>query len=92
MLGITPKQALHNISANHKDQPSKKINDRLQYNLVGFNCDCNSIVATSPFTEIPDKAIITKLIHFSIYTESSPASLFSSDHFYFSLRGPPAVA
>jgi hypothetical protein len=90
ILSITPKQVLHSIAADHKDQSSKKINDRLQFNEVGFNCDCNSIVATSPFTEVSAKIGVPKLIHFSFYTESSSTSLSSSDHFDHTLRGPPA--
>ena len=93
LLSITPKQTLHNLAAHHKDQPAKKTieKDKLQFNEFGFNCDCNSIVATSPFTEIPFTPEIQKPIHFSFYRESSSISLSSNDHFYFKLRGPPAV-
>lgn len=94
LLSITPKQALHNLAAHHKDQSARKINDtgKLQFNEFGFNCDCNSIVATSPFTEIFFKPEIPKLIHFSFYRKNILIPLSSSDHFYFKLRGPPAVA
>jgi len=92
LLSITPKMLLHSISANHKDQPYKKTDGSLQYNSSGFNCDCNSVVATSPFTGTSHKFELPKLVHFSSYREKPPVSLSSSDHFYFKLRGPPAIA
>lgn len=93
LLSITPKQILHRLAANHKDRACQKINDshKFHYNTFGFNCDCDSIVATSPFTETPVEFAIPKLIHFSFYQESSSSSLSSSDHFYFKLRGPPVT-
>ena len=92
LLSITPKQVLHNLSANHKDSTSQRNSDRIEYNQIGFNCECYSVVATSPFTEIPAKLEISKLIHFSFYSESAPASILSNSDLYFSLRGPPAIA
>ena len=91
LLSITPKQVLHIISANHKDQPSKKISDKTEYSQVGFNCDCNSIVATSPFTGTADKIEISRAVDFPVYTENVLVSLSSTDKFYFELRGPPAI-
>jgi len=91
-LSITPKLLLHTLSADHTDQPSKKISDKPEISQVGFNCDCNSIVATSPFTGSTDKFEISKLLHVTGYIESISVSLPSTDHFYFELRGPPAVA
>jgi len=93
LLSITPRQTLHSLVANHKDQSAKKNTDKdkLQFNEVGFNCDCNSIVATSPFTGSTFKPAVAKLIHFSSYEISSFTSLASADHFYFKLRGPPVM-
>lgn len=93
LLSITPKQVLHNLAAHHKDQSAKKIHDkdRVQFNEFGFNCDCNSIVATSPFTETSSRPGIHRLVHYSFYQEISSIPLSSSDHFYFTLRGPPAI-
>jgi hypothetical protein len=91
LLSITPKLVLHNISAHHKDQSAKKFNDKLQLNESGFNCDCNSIVATSPFTELSLGFDNLNLYHFSLYTERTATFLSSADHYYSDLRGPPAI-
>jgi len=92
LLSITPKQLLHNLSANHKDLSAKRTSDKLQYSISGFNCDCNNIVATSPFTETPTSTEITGIFQFPLFTESKPITIFSADRFYFNLRGPPAIA
>lgn len=90
LLSITPKQVLHNLSANHKDSTAQRNNDRTEFNQIGFNCECYSVVATSPFTEVSSGPEILKLIHFSLYSEKASSSFSSTDHFYFDLRGPPA--
>ncbi|CAN5902032.1 hypothetical protein BH11BAC4_BH11BAC4_00670 [soil metagenome] len=94
LLSITPKQVVHSLAANHRDQPSKKNVDKskIQFTGFGYNCDCDSIVATSPFTENTLLLEITPLVHLAVYKETTTVSLSSNDHFYFTLRGPPAVA
>lgn len=81
---------LHNLTANHKDSNAQRNNDRTEFNQIGFNCECYSVVATSPFTEISTNSEIQKLIHYSHYTEGTATSLSSFDHYYSDLRGPPA--
>ena len=92
LLSITPKQVLHAIAADHKDRSSKRLDGLLQVNQLGFNCDCNSVVATSPFAETASEIIIPKLVHHSFYTGTFVVRISANEHFYFSLRGPPAVA
>jgi hypothetical protein len=91
LLSITPKQFLHTVLADHKDTPAKKSSDRLQFNQQGFNCDCNSVVATSPFTAMPLKLEIPNPVPVNCYTVAISRSLLSVPHFYYKLRGPPAI-
>jgi len=91
-LGITPRQALHDMAAGHKDEVAKKVSLDIQYSKGGFHCDCNSMVATSPFSEPQSctfpgfkkehsESSVERVIHF-----------FDSEDFQFSLRGPPFIS
>jgi hypothetical protein len=91
LLSITPKQVIHNLVADHKDVSSHKTNDRLQFNEATYHCDCNNIVATSPFLEAaqnPDTQIPQPVF---AYTFSKPFSLFTAEQINLTLRGPPTV-
>src|SRR5687768_10253481 len=51
-FSITPKLFLHDLFTNHTDTVYKKtVDDKAQVSKSGFTCDCNDLVATSPFTE-----------------------------------------
>ncbi len=91
LLSITPKQVLHFLAADHQDQPCKKINDRLQLNATGFNCDCDSIVATSPFTDADVVPEIDHTEYFAAAVEHACTPLAYTEANYFNLRGPPAT-
>ena len=94
LLSITPKQTLHSLTAHHKDESSKKITDKdkVQFNHFGLNCDCNSIVATSPFTETSVLPEIQLHSSFSFSREIHATSYTSAPFIYFSRRGPPSIA
>ena len=89
LLGITPKHTLHNFSANHKDIPAKKTNDCFQYNIAGFNCELDSVVATSAFTETTGEIKIPALVHLNSFIELFSFPVLPTAHIYFGLRGPP---
>ena len=91
LLGITPKHTLHNFSANHKDVPAKKANDCLQYNTAGYNCELNSVVATSAFTETTGEIKIPALVHLNSFIELFSIPVLPTAHIYFGLRGPPSL-
>lgn len=94
LLSITPKQTLHWLAANHKDQTAKKLvdNDQTQFNAFGFNCDCNSIVATSAFIGETFKLEISRLLHVPFYQETVVQAVSTNPHFFLKLRGPPVIA
>jgi hypothetical protein len=87
-----PKRFFHDVFAGHTDDIFKKADNRyVHINKAGFNCDCNSIVVTSPFTEhhIEDLSFLTSeyktlILLFSI-------EVFSQTHSFFALRGPPCL-
>ncbi|MBX3255294.1 MAG: hypothetical protein KF862_14230 [Chitinophagaceae bacterium] len=93
VFSITPKKFLHDLVADHKDDiTTVAANDGQDHiDHHGFNCNCDNLVATSPFTENND------IIQFRTpATGIEYASAFSSAvknpaHNFFSLRGPPAL-
>jgi len=92
LTGITPKRYWHDVFANHRDLASVVQTEDLQLSKAGFNCDWNSLVATSPFTETEEiifpKPLLVYARHFLL-----PADRFYQPHLtYRSLRGPPAIA
>jgi hypothetical protein len=91
LLGVTPKYTLHNFTANHKDAPHKKTNDGFQLNAAGFNCELNSIVATSAFTETVTDIRMPVLVHLNAFIELFSSPLLPTAHIYFELRGPPSL-
>ncbi len=91
-LSITPKRYLHDIFANHTDITGHIAADgKVLISKTGFNCDCNTAVATSPFT---DQVEELKLGFFSSYSLLVPAyihSIYSPAHALLGLRGPPSL-
>jgi len=91
LLSITPKQVIHNLVADHTDNTTHKTNDRLQFNATTYHCDCNNIVATSPYLSVsqnPDQLISLPEFAYSI---SRAFSLFTAEQINLTLRGPPLV-
>jgi hypothetical protein len=91
-FSITPTIVFHNWLANHSDTVKKSTHTNGdQLGKKTFNCNCDNIVAESPFTE-PDKAIITYPTQcFSLHKAEPQVQSTSSPYFLYSLRGPPAV-
>ena len=91
-LSITPTIVFHNWLAGHTDTLKKATatNDE-RFGKQTFNCDCDNILAQSPFTE-PGKAIIASVEQvFSSVKAEKHIHFTSSQHQFFLLRGPPAV-
>ena len=91
LLSITPKQVIHNLVADHIDNTTHKTNDRPQFNVTTYHCDCNNIVATSPFVAVAQFPV--QHIHEPVFalTINRSFSLFTAEHNCITLRGPPTV-
>lgn len=89
-LAITPKRFLHNLVVNHKDNYSKLTNGKTEFSKVRITCQCDNLVATSPFTDISEKPEIKLPFIFVSYQEEMSSSNLFPAHIYFTLRGPPA--
>lgn len=91
-FSITPTIVFHNWLSDHTDTVRKSNETKgEQLGKQTFNCNCDHIVAASPFTE-PAKAIITcSSLPLSSVKVDLQVNFISSQHFLYSLRGPPTV-
>lgn len=91
-LSITPKVFLHDLTADHKDEASVILHCHDQHvSRVGFTCDCNNLVSTSPYTEeavfqMPLPGAIALVPYVNRFTDP----VYTAEIFFSSLRGPPA--
>ena len=92
-MSITPKVFLHDLTADHKDEVSVVLHCHDQHlDKVGFTCDCNNLVSTSPYTvepvlNIPEPQAIVLVG----YTPSYAEKVYAATTIFSSLRGPPAT-
>jgi hypothetical protein len=89
-FSITPKIALHDFVANHKDTPIKSnAQKQAQLHNAGFNCNADNLVVESPFTD-PQEPDLT-----SLSGSPSPKNaenflvIIGRDLYLAHLRGPP---
>lgn len=90
LFSITPKKFLHDLIADHTDTVSLAVNDGHDHiDHHGFNCDCDNLVATSPFVShalLPELiALHSYSISFASYISASKAVDITPSF----LRGPP---
>jgi hypothetical protein len=92
-VSITPTVVFHNWFADHKDT-TRKIDNQCQEERLSnqtINCDCDHIVAESPFTGAAIAGIHPAPIVFNLSRAEKPVIYFSSSIEQRDLRGPPAV-
>lgn len=90
LFSITPKKLLHDAIATHKDKTIIAATDNsLQISHTAFTCKADNLVAESPFTEQDNSFEFSALSIFSEEQSIAPYHFYSSDYFFFELRGPP---
>lgn len=91
-FSITPKIMLHDLVANHKDRPfTANDSNSKEFDVSGFHCHVDNLVVESPFLgECLAPALIPRLVHKPVFSLTTHRFHFTA-HFYFALRGPPAV-
>ena len=91
-FSVTPKILLHNLVATHHDSSSYKFDaGKLQVSKTGFQCDCESPVVSSPFTETAIHVEILNPKSFPYFKEDITCSFHSEHRPYTCFRGPPAT-
>ena len=89
-FSITPKKALHDWLANHTDKASlPQSGNGASISTAGFNCDCDNLVAESPFTGTSGQFEFSAPQLFTPRLAFHPHHFYAIPHFFFSLRGPP---
>jgi len=92
-FSITPTSFLHNWLADHTDAASKRSNDgSAQVSNYTYNCNCDNIVAESPFTGSHQVFEFATLRPVMIEQGSRSVKIISLTPSQFFLRGPPAFA
>jgi hypothetical protein len=94
VVSNTPKQALHDLFANHidskKGQASSSTIPR-QISQLSYHCQCDHLVVESPYT-YSDQTIVYYLpFNYRQFVASPYLFIFGNKEFQLVLRGPPAV-
>jgi hypothetical protein len=94
VTSITPKRFLHHWFANHKDVAVQVANhqDQAQLHKDGIHCDCNHLVATSPFTHISTVIDWAAPVYHGRAITPAVCDTYSTTSTVCSLRGPPSGA
>ena len=91
-FSVTPKIVLHNLIASHHDSSSYKFNGgTVQVSKTGFQCDCESPVVASPFTEAAIHVEFLTAKVFPFFKEEITYFFHGEHRPYTSFRGPPSV-
>lgn len=89
-ISITPTIFFHNLFANHVDSVKKRADTKgEQLDSVTFNCHCDNVVATSPFTQAAAQIFPSAELILSSSAVEKEVAFKSSLHLFYSLRGPP---
>lgn len=91
-FAITPKRFFHNLVANHKDISYAKHDGKNEVTKSSIYCHCDSMVATSPFTDVAETFAIITSFFFVLHLQHFISSFLANSHYFFGLRGPPAFA
>jgi hypothetical protein len=91
-FSITPKKALHDLIADHKDKSFSSSSGILQFNKAGYQCKCDNTVAGSPFTHQGSSVEVSSFKFNNGYNHVIPDGCYSFNQFFFELRGPPLTS
>ena len=93
IISITPTLYLHEIFAGHSDASiaiAKSPGEQVR--AAGFACDCDSLVATSPFTEIFPGFVLRVASCYKPQILAPIPAHKTQPRPYLELRGPPESA
>ncbi|HMG82062.1 MAG TPA: hypothetical protein VK559_03425 [Ferruginibacter sp.] len=92
-FSVTPRNVLHDWFANHKDETSlSKNSGSPTLKTFDYLCKTDNLVAESPFIESIPQFDFSTLQPFTQYQILTAYFFYSSQHFFFEHRGPPAIA
>jgi len=91
-FSITPKRYLHDLFAGHTHiVTNSSTAEQAHVIKSGFNCDCNTLVATSSFIDEKDNIGVVWPTMYLAFLVSFSNPVYSASYSFTELRGPPAV-
>ncbi|WP_428400338.1 hypothetical protein ABDK00_014285 [Niabella insulamsoli] len=91
-ISSCPKRYLHDIFANHIDFVAHTMPDgKAHVSQSGFQCDCNSLVATSPFTAQANDVVLHGKPLFCLHAVAFITAPSAAPPAFIDLRGPPSM-
>jgi hypothetical protein len=92
-LSITPKQLLHDVIAGHKHDYNKfRGTVNFHASKKGFQCNWDNDVIESPFTCQEEIQLEQPVFAYNLYFNLYNSGYYSTELFFYSLRGPPSQA
>jgi hypothetical protein len=89
-FSITPRKVLHDWIANHTDRIEQVTKENtVQAKINGFNCNCESLVAESPFTIASSFIEFIAPAVFAVHKDRLHCRIYTTTLFFVELRGPP---
>jgi len=93
VLSVTPKQVLHDIITGHHHTDVKYTGvTHWQAPKNNMLCNWHDQAVESPFIDQPDFQVPQSIIAHLSYVNHYTIPYYSAEHFFSSLRGPPACA
>jgi len=91
-ISITPKRYLHDIFAAHKDSISNVSSEaKVNISQDGYHCDCDNLVATSPFVEHDEFNNASLNFQYNLFLSYYSSNIPPATMPFFELRGPPVL-
>lgn len=91
-FSIAPKVLVHALVAHHKDiHLSIGREGKDQLNKASFHCNVENLVVELSFLYYPLSVQLEVPRSFQDHQATPAPPFYSSDHFIFGLRGPPAA-
>ena len=92
-LSITPNHLLHYFITGHKHSYLKSAGtEKLQATNNNFQCNWNEQLVVSPFMGEPDFRLPQPVLVYASFTTHYTLNYFSTEVFFYSLRGPPVIS
>lgn len=92
-FSIMPKKILHDWIVSHTDGVAAVVkSETAQVGKAGFSCDCQNLVAESPFTADGQSIDFVLPLVYNAMPGSFACQVSTSSLFFYSLRGPPAIS
>jgi hypothetical protein len=90
-FSIMPKRILHDWLVSHTDGITVVTGKghAVQLSKAGFNCNCQNLVAESPFTANSQSFDIPPLFIYVSEPGAFPCQVYKATLFFSHLRGPP---